>query len=128
MRLPAVAAIGGLIGALMAGAGAAVQPLVLLTVLLVPVLLPRRILYPPDDGASAGDSDGDGGGGSGPQPQPPKPPDPPRGGLPLPDAQPARVRIRDHGRRVLTPRRPRRPAREPVPVPQRDRPSRRIER
>jgi hypothetical protein len=43
------------------------------------------------------------------------PPSVPGGGLPLPDAQPARVRLRDHRRLAdVTPPRERRPAREPV--------------
>jgi hypothetical protein len=42
----------------------------------------------------------------------------PGGGLPLPDAEPARVRLRDHRRLAdLTPPRERRPAREPVRQP-----------
>jgi hypothetical protein len=41
-------------------------------------------------------------------------PEKPRGGIPLDDAAPARVRLRGHGRLAdLLPRRPRRPAREP---------------
>lgn len=49
------------------------------------------------------------------------PPDVPGGGLPLPDAQPARKRLRDHRRLAdLTPPRERRPAREPVRTPVRD--------
>src|SRR5438309_8676090 len=54
----------------------------------------------------------DGGGG---QPVPPgSPPPAGPGGLPLPDAEPARVRLREPGRLAdLLPRRPRRPAREP---------------
>lgn len=44
----------------------------------------------------------------------------PGGGLPLPDAQPARVRLRDHTRLVdRAPRRERRPAREPAREPAR---------
>lgn len=42
----------------------------------------------------------------------------PGGGLPLPDAVPARVRLRDHRRLAdLTPPRQRRPAREPARQP-----------
>jgi hypothetical protein len=42
----------------------------------------------------------------------------PGGGLPLPDAAPARVRLRDHRRLAdLTPPRERRPVREPVREP-----------
>lgn len=59
------------------------------------------------------DSDGDDGWGRGPK-LPPSPPEPPRGGIPLPDAEPAGIRLRDHrrlGERL--PRRERRPVREP---------------
>jgi hypothetical protein len=52
----------------------------------------------------------------------PKPPAGPRGGIPipLPDAVPARVRMREPGRLAdLLPRRERRPAREPVREPAR---------
>jgi hypothetical protein len=34
--------------------------------------------------------------------------------VPLPDAEPAGTRIREHGRRLTGGRRPRRPAREPA--------------
>jgi hypothetical protein len=55
----------------------------------------------------------DDGWGHGP-PKHPTPSDLPTGGLPLPDAVPARVRLRDHRRLSdLLPRRERRPAREP---------------
>jgi hypothetical protein len=52
----------------------------------------------------------------------PKPPSRPRGGIPipLPDAIPARVRLREPGRLAdLLPRRERRPAREPAREPAR---------
>jgi hypothetical protein len=63
------------------------------------------------------DSGSDEGWGRGPQ-SPPKPPEPPRGGIPLPDAVPARVRLRDHRRLAdLLPARERRPAREPAREP-----------
>jgi hypothetical protein len=85
--------------------------LVFLTIpglMLVPALLYRK------PGPSPDSSDGEGGGGPGhPPPGPPARPTPPRGGVPLPDAEPARIRIREHGRRVLGGRRPRRPVREP---------------
>jgi hypothetical protein len=80
--------------------------------ILVPALLYRR------PGSSPDSSDDDGGGGPGGGPHSPAPP-PPRGGVPLPDAQQARVRLRDHGRRALAIRRPRRAAREPVRSPDR---------
>jgi hypothetical protein len=68
------------------------------------------------------DSDSDDGWGRGPRRPPTAPEDAPRGGLPLPDAVPALVRLRDHRRLGdLLPRRERRPAREPArrPVPER---------
>jgi hypothetical protein len=83
--------------------------LVFLTIpglMLVPPLLYRK------PGPSPDSSDDEGGGGRGPG-SPPAPPAPPRGGVPLPDADPARMRIREHGRRVWDTRRARRPAREP---------------
>jgi hypothetical protein len=67
-------------------------------------------------GPSSGPSDGDGGGGGGPDP-PPEPPTTPRGGIPLPDAQQSRVRVRDHNRPAFRDLRSRRPSREPVRVP-----------
>jgi hypothetical protein len=79
--------------------------------MLVPAFLFRGL------GPSSGPSDGDGGGGGGGPDRPPEPPATPRGGLPLPDAEQSRVRLRDHDRPAF--RRParRRPAREPVRVP-----------
>lgn len=63
------------------------------------------------------DSDSDDGWGHGP-PRPPQPSDLPTGGIPLPDAQPARVRLRDHRRLPdMLPGRARRPAREPARTP-----------
>ncbi len=61
------------------------------------------------------DSDGeDGGWGRRPK-TPPTKPTPPRGGIPLPDAVPARVRLREPGRiSERLPDRQRRPAREPA--------------
>lgn len=65
------------------------------------------------------DGEGDDGWGRGPD-RPPSRPEPPRGGLPLPDAVPARVRLREHGRLTeRLPPRERRPAREPVRQPAR---------
>lgn len=85
--------------------------------MLVPALLYRQ------PGSSADPSDDEGGGGRGPgsPPSPPAPPTSPRGGVPLPDAEPARTRLREHGRRIVGPRRPRRPAREPDRAPVRTR-------
>ena len=77
-------------------------------VLFIPVLLGRR--RPPPGPSDPGSDDG---GGSGPR-QPPTPPNAPRGGIPLPDAEPAPVRLRDHDRLAdRVPTRRRRPAREP---------------
>jgi hypothetical protein len=59
-------------------------------------------------------SDSDDGGGRGPDVPPTAPVAPSGGGLPLPDAVPARVRLRDHDRLAdRLPARERRPAREP---------------
>jgi hypothetical protein len=69
---------------------------------------------------SQSDRDSDDGWGHGP-PKPPTPPDVPTGGLPLPDATPAHVRLRDHRKLPeLLPPRERRPAREPAPAPARE--------
>jgi hypothetical protein len=63
--------------------------------------------------------EGDDGWGRGPK-RPPEAPKPPRGGIPLPDAVPARVRMREHGRlSERLPNRERRPAREPARRPAR---------
>jgi hypothetical protein len=75
------------------------------------VMLARRLFFPGWDPPS-GPSDNDGGGGSGP-PEPPPQPGSPRGGIPLPDAEQSRHRIRDHDRPDRRRLRPRRPAREP---------------
>lgn len=78
-------------------------------ILLIPALrenpaVPRR---PRSDGES------DDGWGHGPK-KPPAPPERPRGGIPLPDAVPARVRLREPGRLAdKLPAPQRRPAREP---------------
>src|SRR2546421_4875610 len=54
----------------------------------------------------------------GPPPPDPPPPDRPRGGIPLDDAAPARVRLRDEARLAdKLPGRVRRPAHEPLRVP-----------
>ncbi len=66
-----------------------------------------------------GASEEDDGGGSGPD-RPPVSPDPPNGGVPLPDADPSRTRLRDHGSpriRYVTRWRSREPERGPVPAP-----------
>jgi hypothetical protein len=60
------------------------------------------------------DGEGEDGWGRGPK-VPPAPPSPPRGGIPLPDAVPASVRLREPGRLAdQRPSRERRPAREPA--------------
>ena len=78
-------------------------------ILLAPAVLFRDSGWP-------GPSDGDDGGGGGGPPPPPRPPAPPRGGIPLPDADQASIRLRDHGRAVWQRLRPRREAREPRPA------------
>ena len=79
--------------------------------MLVPGVLYARVTPPP------GRSDSDGGGGSGPD-EPWPSPDAPRGGIPLPDAEQARARMRDHtGSQPRTPlrrRAGRRRARRPL--------------
>jgi hypothetical protein len=80
-------------------------------VLLIPAL--REGPQPPQSPEPGGED----GWGRGPGPTPLDPTSP-RGGLPLPDAVPAGVRLRDHRRlRDLRPARERRPAREPRRVP-----------
>jgi hypothetical protein len=65
------------------------------------------------------DEDDDGGGGGAGRPEPP--PDPQDGGVPLPDASPARVRLRDHRRLAeAVPAQPRRSSEEPERVPERE--------
>jgi hypothetical protein len=65
------------------------------------------------------DGESDDGWGRGPK-RPPAPPTPPRGGIPLEDAQQSRIRLREPGRlSELRPRHERRPAREPVRTPTR---------
>ncbi len=73
--------------------------------MFIPALL-FRSSQPP-----SGPTDGDDDGGSGPPP--PRRPDIPGGGLPLPDADAGRWRVRDHGRPRLRAARPRRCVREP---------------
>jgi len=94
-------------------AGMHLLGLVCAAVLIIPALRDSPEFPPPRP-----DPGSDGGWGRGPD-RPPAPQDPPRGGgIPLPDAEPARVRLRDH--RKLPehlPRRERRPAREPERTP-----------
>lgn len=95
-------------------AGMHLLGLVCAAALLLPALRGGPELPPRTDRGS------DDGGGHGP-PKPPEPGNPPSGGLPLPDAVPARMRLRDHRRLPdLLPPRERRPAREPTPTPARE--------
>jgi hypothetical protein len=83
--------------------------------LCVAVLLLPALREDPDNGQSF--DDGDDGGGRPPR-RPPTQPSPPRGGIPLPDAVPAAVRLREPGRLGdRLPGRERRPSREPVRTP-----------
>ncbi|MGH2884963.1 MAG: hypothetical protein ACRDPA_20050 [Solirubrobacteraceae bacterium] len=112
----------GFAGALVAGAThhrEVLQPLVLVTVLTAPALLPRRLLYPPPPPAPPSSGADDDWGGGGGRRNPPRPPQGPSGGLLLPDAGPFRARIRDHGRPALTRFRARRPAHQPERAPAR---------
>ena len=95
----------------------------LLGLACVAVLMIPALRDGPDGPPHSSDSESDEGWGRGPR-RPPKPPEPPTGGIPLPDAVPARIRLREHGR--LSDRRPpreRRPAREPARPPVRTRPA-----
>ena len=91
------------------------------TMMLVPLLsLPAMFVIPallfggPAD-APPDSPDGDDGGGGGPRP-PDAPWSPPSAGPPLPDAEQARARTRDHTRGRLTPAPARRTVtREPAP-------------
>jgi hypothetical protein len=86
----------------------------------VAVLMIPALRDGPDPPPRSSDSEDDGWG-RGPE-RPPKPPEPPTGGIPLPDATPAGVRLRDHDRLPdRLPRRERRPTREPERRPVRTR-------
>src|SRR5438270_1445881 len=86
-------------------AGVHLIGLVCIAVLMIPALR-----EPPDEPWNA---DGEDGWGNEPR-RPQAPPRRPFGGLPLPDAAPARVRLRGHERLSdLRPPRQRRPTREP---------------
>lgn len=81
--------------------------------LLCIVVLMLPALRDEPSGPLFGTDEGDEGWGRGPK-TPPSRPEPPRGGIPLPDADPAAVRLREPGRLGdLRPPRQRRPAREP---------------
>ncbi len=89
-------------------AGVHLLGLACVAILMIPALRDNP-LPPPESGESGSDE----GWGKG-RKTPPKRPEPPSGGLPLPDAVPARVRLRDHRRLAdLLPKPARRPAREP---------------
>jgi hypothetical protein len=93
-------------------AGMHLLGLVCAAVLILPALREGPELPP-----RRSDPGSDGGWGRGPE-SPPAPPGRPSGGIPLPDAEQAGVRLRDH--RKLTerlPKRDRRPAREPDRTP-----------
>ena len=89
-------------------AGVHVLGLAIVAILMIPALRDG-----PDSPPHSSDSESDDGWGRGPS-RPPRQPNSPIGGLPLPDAVPARTRLRSHER--LADHRPpqeRRPAREP---------------
>jgi hypothetical protein len=87
-------------------AGVHLVGLACIALLLIPAL--REHPVPPGDSDSGSDD------GWGNLRQPPERPETPRGGIPLPDAEPARIRLREPGRLAeLLPARERRPAREP---------------
>ena len=93
-------------------AGVHLVGLVCVGVLLIPALRDQEPAPP-----RRADGENDDGWGPGPK-SPPQPPTPPRGGIPLPDAEQARIRLRD-GERLADklPSRERRPAREPLRPP-----------
>jgi hypothetical protein len=78
-----------------------------MTLIFLPLLLYRA------SGAAPGDSED--GNDSGPGP-PPGPPPPPHGGIPLPDAEQSRARLRDHTRGERRGRKARRTSRKPERV------------
>lgn len=88
--------------------------LVCAAVLILPALRDSPELPPRSDPGS------DGGWGRGPD-RPPAPQDPPNGGgIPLPDAEQASIRLRDHRKLAdQLPKRERRPTREPEREPAR---------
>lgn len=89
-------------------AGMHLLGLVCAAALILPAMRSEPGLPPRPDRGS------DDGWGHGPPKPPSQPSDRPRGGLPLPDAEPARIRLRDHRRLgEQLPHRERRPAREP---------------
>ena len=99
---------------------AGIDPLGLFYVLLVfSIAFFPLLLKGPGSSKRESDSDSDDDPGKGP-PDPPPAPKAPQGDTPLPDAEPARIRLRDHGRLAHgSARRPRRPGRDPDPGPAR---------
>ena len=90
---------------------------VVVVLVIAAIMLARRLFFPGwDSPPGPSDNDGGGGGGSGPR-EPPAPPGAPRGGMPLPDAEQSRQRVRDHDRPDRRRLRPRRPSREPERMP-----------
>jgi hypothetical protein len=76
------------------------------------------VLIRSDNASSWSSDDEDDGGGGNDRPARPRPEGPHGGGLPLPDAVPAAMRLRGHERLADThPRPPRRAPREPAPQP-----------
>jgi hypothetical protein len=101
----------GLVGGLPDGAAAALLALLVFIFVPAPFFVPA-LLYRAS-GSSPGSCEDDGGG-WGPGPDPPlSPPETPRGGLPRPGAEQARIRVRDHTGPEFDRAKPRRPAREP---------------
>jgi hypothetical protein len=90
----------------------------LLALLLGAALFAMFLRSEPRPDRKPSDDDEEGGGGGGNDrifDRPPK--TSPSGGIPLPDAEPAPVRLRGHERLAdLRPRRARRPAHDPLPV------------
>jgi len=86
---------------------------------VVALMLIPGLLYHGSD-SSPGPSEPDGGGGPGPGPRPPSPQGP-RGGIPLPDAEQASARARDHTAPSFDQPSRRRPEHEPGRVPARTR-------
>jgi hypothetical protein len=116
LRLMPVVVALALTPILVPGSATVFPYLLIMAVLLGPACLPRSVLYP-DHGSPPDCRDADDSGGGTP-PGPPMPPTAPQGGIPLPDADPARIRVRGHGRRDLVPTRIRRATREPERTPQ----------
>jgi hypothetical protein len=97
------------VGTVVSVFGPPALPLLMFAVMSV-MLLPG-LLYS-DSGTSPGSAEGDGGGGPGRGPLP-SPPDAPWGGVPLPDADQATARARDHATPRFEGRNRRRRSREP---------------